>query len=93
MSGLYIRVFLVVLLFQFLPLVFEVVKLVNYNINLKVLRKLLNMGNEQVSHEISLEEQELFEMQVDDEYNPKSILDHQQARFEYIQRIRVLEAE
>ena len=51
------------------------------------------MGNEQVSHEISLEEQELFEMQVDDEYNPKSILDHQQARFEYIQRIRVLEAE
>jgi len=42
-----------------------------------LLRKLLNMGNEQVSHEISLEEQELFEMQVDDEYNPKGILDYQ----------------
>ena len=30
------------------------------------------MGNMQGSHEISVEEQEMFEMQVEEDYNPKS---------------------
>jgi len=42
------------------------------------------MGNLQGAQEISMEELEQFEMQVDDEYNPKDANDHQRARIEYI---------
>lgn len=52
------------------------------------------MGNLHGSQEISLEEQELFEMQVDEEYNPKGGLAEQsQAKMEYMQRQRQHEAE
>lgn len=42
------------------------------------------MGNLHGSQEISLEEQELFEMQVDEDYNPRGLIDQPQARIEYI---------
>ena len=42
------------------------------------------MGNLQGSHEISLEEQEMFEMQVDESYNPSGLLSDQQAKIDYL---------
>lgn len=44
------------------------------------------MGNLQGSHEISLEEQELFEMQVDEDYNPRCAAEEQKAKSDYYMR-------
>ena len=51
------------------------------------------MGNLQGSHEISVEEQEEFEMQVEEDYNPNSTQTVKEARLEYLQRLRKREAE
>ena len=51
------------------------------------------MGNLQGSHEISVEEQEQFEMQVEEDYNPNSTQTVKEARLEYLQRLRKREAE
>lgn len=51
------------------------------------------MGNLQGSHEISLEEQENFEMQVDEDYNPRGPHEETLARLEYVQRQRHRDAE
>ena len=51
------------------------------------------MGNLQGSHEISIEEQEQFEMQVEEDYNPSGIQTEKEAKLEYLQRQRKREAE
>lgn len=51
------------------------------------------MGNLQGSHEISVEEQEQFEMQVEEDYNPSGIQSEKEAKIEYLQRQRKREAE
>ena len=51
------------------------------------------MGNMQGSHEISVEEQEMFEMQVEEDYNPKSQQNYEQAKLDYLMRRQKREAE
>ena len=51
------------------------------------------MGNISGSYEISIDEQEQFEMQVDEEYNPNGMQSENEAKLEYLQRQRVREAE
>ena len=51
------------------------------------------MGNLQGSHEISVEEQEQFEMQVEEDYNPNSMQTEKEAKMEFLQRQRKREAE
>ena len=51
------------------------------------------MGNMQGSHEISVEEQEMFEMQVDEDYNPKKPQSYEQAKLEFLARQQKREAE
>lgn len=46
------------------------------------------MGNTQNSVEVSLEEMEQFEVQVDEEYNPGGDLTERGARREYMKKIR-----
>ena len=55
--------------------------------------KKIKMGNLQASHEISIEEQEQFEMQVEEDYNPSGIQTEKEAKLEYLQRERKREAE
>ena len=51
------------------------------------------MGNSQASHEISLEELERFEMEVDEEFNPSGELSERAAKREYMVKVRAREAE
>ena len=51
------------------------------------------MGNMQGSHEISVEEQEQFEMQVEEDYNPTVKQSEKEAKLQYLQRLRKREAE
>jgi len=51
------------------------------------------MGNAQASREISLEEMEQFEMQVDEDYNPSGELSERAARRDYMFKLRNREAE
>ena len=51
------------------------------------------MGNLQGSHENSLEEQEMFEMQVDESYNPSGLLSDQQAKIDYLRQMHKREAQ
>ena len=51
------------------------------------------MGNMQGSHEISVEEQEMFEMQVDEDYNPKKPQSYEQTKLEFLARQQKREAE
>jgi hypothetical protein len=51
------------------------------------------MGNSQASQEISLEEMEQFEMQVDEDYNPTGDMSERAARKQYLQKLRLREAE
>ena len=51
------------------------------------------MGNMQGSHEISVEEQEMFEMQVDEDYNPKKPQSYEQAKLEFLARQQKRDAE
>ena len=42
------------------------------------------MGNLSGSHEISLEEQEEFEMQVEEDYNPTDNMSAKEAKLQYL---------
>ncbi len=51
------------------------------------------MGNSQASQEISLDEMEQFEMQVDEDYNPTGDVSERGARKQYLAKLRLREAE
>ena len=50
------------------------------------------MGNTQKQPELTQEELEKFEMEVDEEYNPTGLKSDREARLEYMQRLRQREA-